>query len=56
MKTINDYEKTLILPFCVIMVAPMAYGLLGVLGLFVLLPGFVVTYILAVERGGFPPI
>ena len=34
---------------------PMIYGLLRVLGLFLLIPGFVITFILAVKRGGFTP-
>jgi hypothetical protein len=38
--------------FCILMVAPMAYGLLGIVGIFLLLPGFVITYIWAIKRGG----
>jgi hypothetical protein len=34
---------------------PIAYGLLGIIGLFVLILGFVVTFILALKRKGFPP-
>jgi amino acid permease len=34
---------------------PMAFGLLGVVGLFLLLPGFVITYIWAAKKRGFPP-
>lgn len=37
--------------FCVLMVVPMAYGLLGVVGMFLLLPGFVVTLYWATKRG-----
>jgi hypothetical protein len=40
--------------FCVLMIAPIAYGLLGVLGVFLLLPGFIITYIWAIKKGGMP--
>lgn len=43
---------------CVIMVIPMVYGLFGIVGkfgLFVLIPGFVIAFVLAMKRGGFPP-
>ena len=37
-------------------VVPMTYGLLGIIGLFTLIPGFAVTFIWAIKRGVFAPL
>ena len=38
----------------VLWVTPLAYGLFGISGLFVLIPGTVITYIIAKKKKGFP--
>jgi hypothetical protein len=55
----NPFVRKVTYPIIIIILlalfaVPMAYGLLGVSGLFVLIPGFIITYILAVKRGFLP--
>jgi lipopolysaccharide export LptBFGC system permease protein LptF len=55
----HPFVRKITYPIAVFLLAlfavPMTYGLFGIVGLFILIPGFAVTFIWAIKRGGFPP-